>query len=142
MACDVLHAPVVYKSGGEWALGDFLPAAIGQYRTLLKKAKAASQSWGDQERFEQLQELDTVSKQIVARSQVEQWAINRNVHYNRWTSFSANDFRPVVEAFHDLCGLFQCSSCGGMLKVVYAGYTPASVRCNCSKVNWNLEKKA
>jgi DNA repair exonuclease SbcCD ATPase subunit len=141
MACDALHAFVQYRSNGRWELGDFLAAAIGQYRSLLKKAKAASQSWDDQEFFEQLQELDTVAKQIIARSNVEQWAINSNVHYNNWANFEENDFRPVAEAFRDLYGLFRCSKCGGMLYLARTGLTPVSVRCNCGAVNWNLQKK-
>jgi DNA repair exonuclease SbcCD ATPase subunit len=141
MTCDALHASVQYKSNGRWELGDFLPAAIGQYRSLLRKAKAVSQSWGDQECFERLQELETVAKQIIARSNVEQWAINSNVHYNNWVSFSENDFRPVAEAFRDLHGLFRCSKCGGMLYLACTGPTPVSTRCNCGAVNWNLQKK-
>jgi energy-coupling factor transporter ATP-binding protein EcfA2 len=142
MACDALHAFVQYKSNSRWELGDFLPAAIGQYRSLLKSAKAASQSWGDQECFEQLQEWDTVAKQIITRSNVEKWAINSNVHYNNWGNFSDHDFRPVAEAFRDLYGLFRCSKCGGMLYLACTGLTPVSVRCNCGAVNWNLQKKS
>ncbi len=142
MACDELHAFVQYKSNSRWELGDFLPAAIGQYRNLLKKAKATAQSWGDQEHFDQFQELDTIAKQIIARSNVEQWAINSNVHYNNWVSFSENDFWPVAEAFRDLCGLFRCSKCGGMLYLACTGQIPVSVRCNCGAVNWNLQKKS
>jgi recombinational DNA repair ATPase RecF len=142
MACDALHASVQYKSNGRWELGDFLSATIGQYRSLLKKAKVASQSWGDQECFERLQELDTVAKQIIARSNIEQWAINSNVHHNNWVNFSEDDFRPVAEAFRDLHGLFQCSKCGGMLYLACTGPIPVSTRCHCGAVNWNLQKKS
>ena len=142
MACDALHASVQYKSNGRWELGDFLPATIGQYRSLLKKAKAASQSWGEQEHFDQIQELETIAKQIIARSNIEQWAINSNVHYNNWGNFLENDFRPVAEAFRDLHGLFRCSKCGGMLYLVCTGPTPVSLRCHCGAVNWNLQKKS
>ena len=142
MACDALHCSVQYKSNGRWELGDFFPAAIGQYKSLLKEAKATSQSWGDQERFDQLRELDTVRKQIFARLNAEWWTVNSNVHYNNWANFSENDFRPVAEAFRDLYGLFQCSKCGGMLYLARTGLTPVSVRCNCGTVNWNLQKKS
>lgn len=142
MVCDALHCSVQYKSNGRWELGDFLPAAIGQYKSLLKEAKATSQSWGDQECFDQLHELDTVRKQIFARLNAEWWAVNSNVHYNNWANFSENDFRPVAEAFRDLYGLFRCSKCGGMLRLARTGPTPVSVRCNCGTVNWNLQKKS
>jgi len=141
MACDSLQASVQYKSSGRWELGDFLPAAIGKYRDLLKKAKMAAQSWGEQERFDELQEWDSIARQIIARSNMEQWAINPSVHYSSWADFSENDFQPVIEAFRDLCGLFQCSKCGGMLYLACTGLTPVSVSCNCGAVNWNLQKK-
>ena len=88
-----------------------------------------------------LQELDSTVGQIYTRSNAEQWAVNANVHYNNWANFSKKDFRPVVEAFQDLYGLFVCSNCGGMLHLAIKGMTPESVRCNCGKVNWNLAEK-
>lgn len=142
MACDALQASVRYRSDGRWELGNFLPAAISQYTSWLKEAKAAYQSWGDQERFGQLQELDTVRKQIVTRVNEEWWTVNSSVHYNKWADFSVGDFRPVAEAFRDLSNLFQCSKCGGMLYLACTGPKPVSVRCNCGSVNWNLQKRS
>jgi DNA repair exonuclease SbcCD ATPase subunit len=141
MACDALQAPVRYRSDSRWELGNFLPAAIGQYGDWLKAAKTVAQSWGDQEGFEELQERDTVRKQIISRVNEEWWAVNSSVHYNKWTEFSEGDFRPVAEVFRDLCGLFRCGKCGGMLYVACTGPKPVSVRCNCGSVNWNLQKK-
>lgn len=136
--CDALQAAVTYKLNGRWELGDFLPAGMSRYRSLLKKAKSAAQAWGDKESFEKLQELDSTVGQIYKRCGAEQWAMNANVHYNNWANFSRNDFYPVVEAFQDLCGLFLCSHCGAMLHVASKGLEPVGVRCNCGAVNWNL----
>jgi len=141
MACDALKAPVRYRLDGRLELGDFLPAAMGQFRRLLRQAKQAAQSWGDQEAFEALIEEDSIASQVYTRTNAEQWALNANVHYNNWANFSANDFRPVVEAFRDLCGLFVCSKCEAMLGTAEKGHTPVAVRCSCGNVNWNLEKR-
>lgn len=141
MACGLLLAPVPYKLDGRWDLGDFLPAAMGRFRTLLRQAKKAAQSWGDNVRFGMLQEFDSTVGPIYTRSNAEQWAVNPNVHYTNWANFSANDFHPVVAAFQDLCALFLCGACGGMLRVAMAGTAPASVRCNCGAVDWNLVDK-
>lgn len=141
MVCDALEAPVTYKLNARWELGDFLPAAMERYRNLLKQAKKSAQSWGDKEHFDALQELDSIVGQIYSRSQAEQWAVNANVHYNNWADFSEKDFRPVVEAFQDLFGLFLCSNCGGMLRLTKMGITPVGIRCNCGKVDWNLTEK-
>ena len=141
MLCDSLKAPVTYKLTARWELGDFLPAAIGQYRKLLKRAKKVAQSWGDSDEFEMLNELNSTASQIFARCSAEQWAVNASVHYNAWTNFSQKDFQPVIEAFQDLYGLFTCSKCGGMLRVATVGIKPVSVRCSCGKVDWNLTEK-
>jgi hypothetical protein len=141
MVCDSLKAQVTYNLTGRWELGDFLPAAIGQYRKLIKQAKKAAQSWGEKDKFEILSELDSTASQIFARCNAEQWAVNVNVHYNAWANFSKKDFQPVVEAFQDLYGLFICSKCRGALRVATVGASPVSVRCNCGSVDWNLEEK-
>lgn len=141
MACASLQALVVYKLNSRWELGDFLPAAIGQYRNLLKKAKNAANSWADSATVDMLREVDSVAKSIYTRSNAEQWAVNASVHYNNWADLSEKDFRPVVEAFQDLYGLFECSSCGSPLRLANAGGTAAGVLCNCGKVHWNLIEK-
>jgi len=141
MVCDALHAQVPYKLNGRWELGDFLPAAMRQYRTLLKQAKKSAQSWGDEDRFDMLEEIDSTVGPIYTRSGAEQWAVNANVHYNNWANFSQNDFRPVVEAFQDLYGLFVCSKRGGMLRLAMTGIEPVCIRCNCGEVDWNLTEK-
>jgi energy-coupling factor transporter ATP-binding protein EcfA2 len=140
MACDSLCAPIAYRGDYRWELADYLSGAIGAYKKYLKQAKKAAQSWNNQELFEQLNELDTVAKQIITRSQVEQWAINENVHYNRWGDFSEPDFRLVVEAFQDLFGLFRCSSCGGFIYVTHVDRESDSIRCGCGAINWNLRE--
>ena len=141
MVCDALQAQITYKLSSLWELGDFLAAAMGQYRKLLRQAKNAAQSWGDETGFDMLQELDSTVGPIYTRSNAEQWAVNVNVHYNNWANFSEKDFRPVVEAFQDLYGLFVCSKCGGMLRLATSGATPMTIRCNCGQVDWNLMEK-
>jgi DNA repair exonuclease SbcCD ATPase subunit len=136
--CDALQAEVRYKLDGRYDLGDFLPAAMSRYRSLLKKAKSAAQTWNNQESFEKLQELDSTVGQIYSRCGAEQWTVNASVHYNNWANLSKNDFYPVIEAFEDLCALFVCRKCGGMLHVATKGPDPENVRCNCGLVNWNL----
>ena len=52
-----------------------------------------------------------------------------------------NLFMPLVEAFKDMCNLFECSSCGGMLKVISDDNEYVGVRCRCEQENWNLVVK-
>lgn len=128
MVCDSMKAQATFK--------------LKQYQSLLKRAKKVAQSWGDKENFEKLCELDSIRKQIFSRLNVEQWAINKNIHYNNWSNFSEQDFRPVIEAFHDLFDLFICNQCGEIIHLVTRNeFHEESVRCNCGKIYWNLVKK-
>ena len=138
---DALQASVRYKESGKWELGDFLPAAMSQYKELLKKAQKSATSWEYSEEFEKLKELESLSSQVFARSNAEQWGINAAVHYNQWLNLTDKDFIPLVEAFQDLWNLFRCSGCGSVLKVAISGPKPVQVFCNCGKVSWNLRKK-
>jgi DNA repair exonuclease SbcCD ATPase subunit len=136
--CDSLQVAVKYKLNGQMELGDFTIPLLNEYRDLIKKAKKSASSWGNNEIKDKFDELDSIRSGIYTRTYAEQWAINANVHYNNWINFSDNDFRPVAEAFQDLCSLFVCSSCGGILQLTATGMKPAGIRCNCGCVNWNL----
>ncbi len=139
--CNDLRIPVVYKLDGRHELGDFLIRSMNEYGSLLKKAKISARSWENEELINKLDNRDSVRRQIYSRTYAEQWAINANVHYNNWANFSVNEFRPVVEAFHDLCLLFLCNGCGGMLYIALQGFKPVNIRCKCGTINWNLIKK-
>ena len=141
-ACDALGAKVTYNSATQWQLGDWLPAAMDEYKELLKKGRRAARSWGSSEILEKLDVLDSIRSQIYGRTYVEQWAINTSVHYNNWANMSSEDFSPVVDAFRDLQGLFSCSSCTGLIQALPSGGTPEVVKCPCGKIDWNLKQRA
>ena len=138
MVCDALQAPVKFKLNGRWELGDLLPAAMKQYKYILKLAKISGNSWNQKEWVDQLREIDSIASSVFVRTNAEQWAVNANVHYNNWSNFSRQDFLPVVEAFQDLFGILRCNNCGTILNLSMIGVTPSNLRCNCGQVNWNL----
>ena len=140
--CDALVAELKYNSAHEWELGDWASAAMDRLKGLINRALLSAKSWGNDEIGNQLQEKESIRKQVHGRTFVEQWAINAAVHYNNWENFSREDSEPVVEAFRDLYGLFTCAICGGMLEVLPRKGKPELVKCSCSSVNWNLEVKA
>ncbi|MFQ5751173.1 MAG: AAA family ATPase, partial [bacterium] len=141
LVCDSLRAFVPFKMDGRNELNELLSGGIGQYNKLLKLAKKASQSWGDETILDLCKELESTSSQIFTRVGGNQWAVNTNVHYNNWANFSVNDFRPVLEAFQDLYGIFRCSRCSDILRLIISGVQKEAVRCNCGAVNWNLVEK-
>lgn len=122
----------------QWQLDDWLPAAIEQYKDLLKRGRRAALSWDNKETVAEFDELEFLRKQVYDRTYAEQWAINASVHFNNWANMSKEDFLPVTDAFRDLQGLFACPSCGGLLEKVPHKGTPQIVKCPCGKVNWNL----
>lgn len=139
--CDALRARVRFSLGARLELGDFAPAAMARFRELVKTSKKAASSWNSQADLASLQEVESTAKQVFARTNIEQWAINDTVHYNVWENLSAAEFKPVVEAFQDLFDLFRCSACGTMLKVGTVGQLESTVRCDCGAVSWNLLQK-
>ena len=142
--CHNLRASVPYTIDDAGSLGDFLPAAIGRYRELLGKAKAAANSWNQTEVIVKLKEVDEAAKKIIARTSAEQWNLNKAVHYNEWANFEKSDFAPVVRAFKELYeNVFSCSheECQAVLQVTFDGAKINGVRCKCGAVNWNLTKK-
>jgi len=138
--CDVLQAQVRYRANGRWELGDFMPATISRYKSLLKNAKVVAQSWSNHDDFKTLNEIESIFSQIVTRTQSENWAVNASVHYNNWASLGEKDFRPVLEAFQDLHSALMCNACQSILYVSTTGVELESLRCTCGKVNWNLKE--
>ena len=139
--CGALGAQITYNSGMQWQLDDWLPAAMDQYRDLVKRGRRAALSWDNKVTVAWFDELESVRKQVYRRTYVEQWSINASVHYNQWADMSKEDFLPVVDAFRDLQGLFLCSTCGRLLEKWPRKGSLAVVKCPCGRVNWNLNKK-
>jgi hypothetical protein len=142
--CHNLRAKVPYTLEDAGSLGDFLPAAIGTFNELSGKAKAAANSWNRIDVVESLTNKEEEAKKIIKRALGEQWTINTTVHFNDWAKLSKEDFKPVVQAFKELCdSVFACSNegCESVLKVTFDGGTMNGVRCKCGANNWNLIKR-
>ena len=139
--CSSLHAPVRFSFSGQYELGDLLGGAMSEYKSQLKHAKAAAQSWGNYEELEKLKKIEDFSKDVFTRLNMERWAVNPALHYNQWADFTPQDFKPVVETFRDLFSIFQCSKCGTLIHLVINGPRPEAVKCNCGNINWNLKDK-
>lgn len=140
--CVKIGAQVRLRADAKYDLGELMPAAVGRYRKLVGRAKNVANSWNDNELMTMLNERDATMSQIYSRTQAEQWAVNVNVHFNNWTNFAPEDFRPVAEAFHDLHLAFTCPQCKSVLSIASLGpEREAAVRCTCGKHSWNLVAK-
>jgi energy-coupling factor transporter ATP-binding protein EcfA2 len=138
--CDSLGAEIRYKGVHQWEFGDYAMAAIRTYKKYLKKGKNNAQSIGSHEKFKDLEELEKKSNAIFEKSQIEQWIVNENVHYNKWETFNKEDFIPLVAAYKDLFSLFTCTTCGSLIALTEnRGQNPrANVSCNCGKTFWDV----
>lgn len=139
--CDFLNAKVPYKGHHQWELGDFVPAATIAFKQYLKKAKDNFSKMSQQDKVDLLTQLEKSAGEIIIKSQAEQWAINAQVHYDRWGEFGKKEFQPVVDAFKELFNLFTCSKCGSLLSLSQdkGSGGKVSVSCNCGDVFWNVQ---
>jgi len=138
-----LRAKVEFRGDAQFMLGDLLPAATSQYTKLLDDAEKAATSWGKSELAKELSEKKTQFKELVTKSNVEQWQTNAAIHYNEWANLEANDFEPVAIAFKNLIDALCCpeNNCKSVLYVIPERGERDTVRCACGAININLKKK-
>ncbi len=65
-------------------------------------------------------------------SNVEQWAVNKAVHYNEWANFGKKDFEPVVTAFKELLVCLRCKDRQTWLYVTLCGGSSDSLLANAA----------
>jgi recombinational DNA repair ATPase RecF len=137
---DQLGASLQFRADGSYELGDLLPAVLKRTKDLYGKAAESAQSWGNAAaKAVCSSRKDSLSTSNGATS-VEQWAVNKALHYNEWANFGKKDFEPVVAAFKDLVEHFQCDACQSFLYVSPRG-RPDALRCPCNVVSLNLSSK-
>jgi DNA repair exonuclease SbcCD ATPase subunit len=141
LLADQLGASPQYGADGDYALGEILPSVLTRMKELLGKAAAAAQSWGNDTDKKSASERKTLLTTCNGAMSVEQWAVNKAVHYNAWANFGRKDFEPVVDAFKELLACFRCDGCDSWLYVV-PRTSPESLRCSCGKNNLNLKAKS
>jgi hypothetical protein len=109
-------------------------------KSLCGKAADAAQSWGNDADKEAAGKRKAALSTSAGASNVENWAVNKAVHYNEWANFGKKDFEPVVAAFKGLLGSFRCETCESWVHVTPRG-TPESLRCACNAISLNLKPK-
>ena len=137
---DQLGATPQFRADGNYELGELLPSVLKRMKDLCGKAADAAQSWGKNADKETAGTRKAVLSTSSAAMNVEQWAVNKAVHYNEWANFGKKDFEPVVAAYKELLGSFTCDACESWLYVTPRG-TPESLRCPCNAISLNLKSK-
>ena len=137
--CDFLSSNITYRGNHQWDLGDYAPAAISSYKVYIAKAKDNFNTMGQQDKVDRLNILEREANDVISKAQIEQWIINKNVHYDKWDGFTKADFTPIVDAFKKLFDLFYCKSCGNMIMRSENG-DKTTVSCGCGDIFWNISK--
>jgi hypothetical protein len=138
---DQLGATPQFRADGNYELGELLPSVLARMKSLYGKAADAAQSWGNNDEKESVAKRKASLSTAAGAKNVEEWAVNKAVHYNEWANFGRKDFEPVVAAFKELLGCFRCETCESWLHVTPRG-SPESLRCACNAINLNLKSKA
>jgi hypothetical protein len=138
---DQLGASPQFRADGNYELGELMPSVLSRMKDLYGKAVSAAQSWGNNADKEAVGKRKDALAAAAGASNVEQWAVNKAVHYNEWANFGKKDFQPVVSAFKDLLECFRCKACDSWLHIT-PRVNPETLRCLCNGVSLNLKPKA
>jgi recombinational DNA repair ATPase RecF len=137
---DQLGARPQYRADGTYELDEMMSSVLTRTKKLWGTAAEVAKSWkkdaAENTAIERKQFLSTCD----AAMRVEQWAINKLVHYNAWTNFGKSDFEPVVKAFKELLECFRCKNCDGWIYVL-PRVNPQSLRCSCADIDFNFTPK-
>lgn len=140
LLADQLGAAPQFRADGNYELGELLPTVLKRMKELYGKAADAAQSWGNKSAKEAATKRKTALSTSNGAANVEQWAVNKAVHYNEWANFGKKDFEPVVAAFRELLGCFRCETCDSWLYITPRA-NPESLRCACNAISLNLKPK-
>ncbi len=140
LLADQLGAAIPFRADANYELGDLLPAVLSRMKELHGKAAEAAQSWNNKAAAEAVAARKAALAAASAGTNVEQWAVNKAVHYNKWANFGKRDFEPVVAAFKDLLGGFRCEPCDSWIYLT-PRVNPEAVRCDCNGISLNLKLK-
>lgn len=141
LLADQIGSRPVFRADGNYELGDLLPSVLTRTKEIYGKAAAAAQSWDNEDARQVAATLKAELSESNGAINVEQWVVNKAVHYNEWANFGRRDFEPVVASFKDLLDRFRCKDCGSWVYVTPRGGKPEALRCQCASVNLNLRPK-
>lgn len=138
---DNLRAKVEYRGDGGYDLGDLLPSVLKQWQSCLEKGIKAATHWENEAGKTALIEKQGQAKTLIAATYVEQWTINKCVHFNAWGNLASSEFQEVVDAYRELLDHMRCSNekCASLPRLTPRKGSSEQLRCNCQTINVNLK---
>ena len=140
---DNLRAQVEYRGDASYDLGDLLPTTLNRWNDRLKKGIKSADHWGHNDTKTALEGKLAEAELVIKKCNVEQWAINKSVHFNEWENFTKAEFHEVASAFKVLLDHIRCQNpkCGGYPYLTPRKGASEQLRCSCGAVNINLKTK-
>ena len=129
---DRLRAQAEYRKDGTYDLGDLLGPVVGRWKELLKRAKAAANSWNKRSEVECLEEMERRFTTLYLVTGIDNWEMNKALHYNEWVNLQRQDFAPLVKAYQDFLACFECINCKTLLYVSPKKGAVKSLQCDCN----------
>lgn len=138
---DNLRAKVEYRGDANYDMGDLWPSVTNRWRDRLKQGIKTAAHWGHDTVKDELEKRCSEAEELIKKTNAEQWAINKSVHFNEWENFTISEFREVVDVFKALLEHIRCSNptCGGYPYLEPRKGSSEQLRCNCLTVNINLK---
>jgi hypothetical protein len=116
LLADQLGATPQFRADGNYELGDLLPPVLARMNDLYGKAAAAAQSWGNEGEKKTVAQRKASLSASAGASNVEQWAVNKAVHYNEWANSGRRILNQLLEPSNRFSRAFAA-------KPVNPGYT-------------------
>jgi recombinational DNA repair ATPase RecF len=105
-----LRARVEFRGDGHYDLGDLMPHVLKEWRKMLEDGEKSADYWKRGAEKAALAAKRVKAKDLIARTNAEQWAINPSVHFNDWANLHRDEFRQVVYAFKELLENLRCEN--------------------------------
>lgn len=138
---DNLRARVEFRGDGHYDLGDLMPHVLKEWRKKLEDGEKSAAHWNRNEERELMAAKRAKTKELIAKTNAEQWAINPSVHFNEWENFQRQEFQEVVSAFKELLENLRCENenCKSYLYVLPTKGKAEELRCSCGAITINLK---
>ena len=134
-----LRARVEFKGDGHYDLGDLMPHAMKKWRENLELGEKSAIYWHRDEEKTDLAQKRANTKNLIAKTKVEEWAINPSLHFNEWANLQGHEFQDVVNAFKACLEDIRCANCMSYYYVLPSKGPAEELRCDCGTTTINLK---
>ena len=130
-----LRAQIEYRSDGAHDFGGLIGPVVGRWKELLRSAKEAANSWNKRDEIECLAQMENSFTALYARTGIDNWMINKSLHYNEWANLQRQEIASVIDAYQAFLACFECPNCKTLLYVTPSKGRAEALRCNCNVFN-------